>query len=80
MLVRSAHAGRSAHRRAVSGGVRPSTGFCTGCGAASAACPGCGRALDPPRFCPQCGRRLTVAVSPGGYRARCRDHGDVRQG
>jgi hypothetical protein len=33
--------------------------------------------LDPPRFCPECGRRLTVAVHPGGYRAICRDHGDM---
>ncbi len=50
-------------------------GFCTGCGAPS--CPGCNRPLDPPRFCSLCGRRLSVAVSPGGYRARCRDHGEV---
>ncbi|MGD0880733.1 MAG: hypothetical protein ABSB09_04080 [Acidimicrobiales bacterium] len=48
---------------------------CTGCGSAS--CVGCGRTLDPPRFCPDCGRRLTVAVTPGGYRARCRDHGEL---
>jgi len=51
--------------------------FCTGCGSMSASCPGCGRTLDPPRFCPTCGRRLTVAVTPGGYRARCREHGDL---
>ena len=48
---------------------------CTGCGSAS--CPGCGRTLDPPRFCAEGGRRLTVAVTPGGYRARCRDHGEL---
>jgi hypothetical protein len=56
----------------------PSAGdadFCTGCGGAS--CAGCSRPLDPPRFCPACGRRLTVAVTPGGYRARCRHHGQV---
>jgi predicted amidophosphoribosyltransferase len=51
--------------------------YCAGCGRLTDACAGCTRDLDPPRFCPQCGRRLTVAVSPGGFRARCRDHGDV---
>ena len=51
---------------------------CTGCGSAS--CIGCGRTLDPPRFCPDCGRRLTVMVTPGGYRARCRDHGELAAG
>ena len=48
---------------------------CTGCGSVS--CIGCNRTLDPPRFCAECGRRLTVAVTPGGYRARCRDHGEL---
>ena len=51
------------------------TSHCTGCGEPGDRCPGCQRPLDPPRFCPRCGRRLTVAVSPGGFRARCRDHG-----
>ncbi|MBF6554761.1 MAG: hypothetical protein IVW52_01165 [Acidimicrobiales bacterium] len=55
--------------------VDPGVGFCTGCGGAS--CAGCGRPFDPPRFCSTCGRRLTVAVTPGGYRARCRDHGEL---
>jgi hypothetical protein len=48
---------------------------CTGCGKPD--CPGCHRTLDPPRFCPDCGRRLTVKVSTGGWRATCRDHGNV---
>ena len=48
---------------------------CTSCGSVS--CFGCSRTLDPPRFCATCGRRLTVTVTPGGYRARCRDHGDL---
>jgi hypothetical protein len=52
-------------------------GYCPGCGRAVAACAGCTRDLDPPRYCTTCGRRLTVVVSPGGYRARCRDHGAV---
>ena len=55
---------------AVAGGAH-----CTSCGSTS--CIGCSRTLDPPRFCPDCGRRLTVAVTPGGYRARCRDHGEL---
>jgi len=48
---------------------------CTGCGSTS--CPGCNRTLDPPRFCATCSRRLTVTVTPGGWRARCRDHGEL---
>jgi hypothetical protein len=50
---------------------------CSGCGSAS--CAGCGRELDPPRFCPLCGRRLTVYVTPGSAVAMCRDHGEVQQ-
>ncbi|HEV3367746.1 MAG TPA: hypothetical protein VG054_09795 [Acidimicrobiales bacterium] len=56
-------------------GMGTGQGFCTGCGVAS--CAGCDRPFDPPRFCSSCGRRLTVAVTPGGYRARCRDHGEL---
>jgi len=48
---------------------------CTGCGEAT--CAGCGRVLDPPRFCRRCGLRLAVTVTPTGYRARCRDHGEL---
>lgn len=52
-------------------------------------CPGCGRVesgadrcgchavLEPPRFCPTCGRRLAVQVTPTGFTARCRDHGSI---
>ena len=52
--------------------------FCTGCGTSSSECAGCGRAYDPPRFCPGCGRRLTVTVIPTGWVARCRDHAELR--
>jgi hypothetical protein len=37
----------------------------------------CRRELDPPRFCPICGRRLRVLVTPVGWRANCRDHGEL---
>lgn len=37
----------------------------------------CRRELDPPRFCPQCGRRLRVKVHTSGYEAECRDHGTL---
>jgi hypothetical protein len=60
------------------GSAAPPGTHCTGCGSVS--CGGCGRPLDPPRFCPDCGRRLTVTVTPAGYRARCRDHGDLPDG
>ncbi|HZN13114.1 MAG TPA: hypothetical protein VFB78_02510 [Acidimicrobiales bacterium] len=51
---------------------------CTGCGRAADECGGhCGRELDPPRFCPTCGRRLTVQVTPAHFTAACRDHGEV---
>ncbi|MHB1517585.1 MAG: biotin synthase auxiliary protein BsaP [Acidimicrobiales bacterium] len=49
--------------------------YCTGCGSNS--CRGCGRILDPPRFCPECGSRMTVAVSPLAFRAICRQHGQI---
>ena len=39
--------------------------------------PQCRRELDPPRFCPTCGRRLRVQVAPTGVTATCRDHGPV---
>ena len=35
--------------------------------------------LDPPRFCPQCRRRMVVQVTPSGWSARCVEHG-IRTG
>lgn len=32
-------------------------------------------ALEPPRFCDECGRRLRVQVYPDRYEARCPEHG-----
>jgi hypothetical protein len=39
----------------------------TGCRAA--------RALEPPRFCSACRRRMKVQVLPTGWRAVCAEHG-----
>lgn len=33
------------------------------------------RALEPPRFCPYCRRRMKVQVLPAGWRATCVEHG-----
>ncbi|MHB1504614.1 MAG: biotin synthase auxiliary protein BsaP [Acidimicrobiales bacterium] len=57
------------------GGSPAEEAHCTGCGRPLSVCSGCGRALDPPRFCSRCGRRMAVLVTPGGYSASCRDHG-----
>ncbi|HEY1651203.1 MAG TPA: hypothetical protein VGG09_04895 [Acidimicrobiales bacterium] len=54
------------------------TAHCSACGRTLADCTGCARALDPPRFCPECGRRMTVTVIPTGWVARCRDHPELR--
>ncbi|MDQ2728981.1 MAG: hypothetical protein M3Y91_14245 [Actinomycetota bacterium] len=58
----------------------PSGPHCTGCGGAGAACPtggACTGRYEPPRYCPACGRRLHVVVTPTGWKARCRDHGPL---
>lgn len=50
--------------------------FCSGCGKAKSDCAGnCRRDLDPPRFCPSCGKGLIAQVTPQGYSARCKSHG-----
>jgi hypothetical protein len=56
----------------------PVATHCTGCGKSLSECHGCRRALDPPRFCSECGRRMTVMVIPTGWVAKCRDHGELR--
>ena len=83
-----ADAGRPphAHRRPVEGHLSEPTmaesadGFCTGCGQPASVCAGCGPDLDPPRFCQACGRRMTVHVTPAGWRARCRPCGSAIAG
>ncbi|HLZ36232.1 MAG TPA: hypothetical protein VKP64_00410 [Mycobacteriales bacterium] len=63
-------------------------------GAAAAYCDRCGgrlpdgdharcaaaRALEPARFCPVCGRRMVVQVTPRGWSARCAKHGEAAAG
>ena len=33
------------------------------------------RRLEPPRYCPQCRRRMKVQVVPTGWSAACVEHG-----
>ncbi|HEY3629598.1 MAG TPA: hypothetical protein VGL21_01820 [Jatrophihabitantaceae bacterium] len=35
------------------------------------------RQLEPPRYCPQCRRRMVVQVTPTGWTARCVEHGET---
>jgi hypothetical protein len=46
-------------------------------GEAHAACR-VARALEPPRFCGHCARRMKVQVLPAGWRAVCVEHGESR--
>ena len=38
------------------------------------------RVLEPPRFCPDCARRMVVQVTPTGWTARCSRHGERTSG
>lgn len=50
--------------------------YCPGCGRLRDECPGdCRRELDPPRYCPVCGKKLIAQVTPTGYSGRCKKHG-----
>ncbi|WP_329108633.1 hypothetical protein OG792_08235 [Micromonospora sp. NBC_01699] len=56
--------------------------WCDRCGRSTgdgshAAC-AAARALEPPRFCPQCRRRMKVQVLPTGWSAVCVEHGELR--
>jgi DNA-directed RNA polymerase subunit RPC12/RpoP len=35
------------------------------------------RKLEPPRYCPECRRRLIVQVVPNHWKAHCSAHGPV---
>jgi hypothetical protein len=37
------------------------------------------RRLEPPRYCPECRRRLKVQVLPAGWHATCAEHGNLKQ-
>jgi hypothetical protein len=58
--------------------------FCDQCGDDVAASPhdACAarRALEPPRYCAQCRRRMVVQVLPRGWSARCVEHGVLKGG
>jgi hypothetical protein len=59
------------------------TGFCDRCGEPlDREHPACAaaRAFEPPRFCPQCRRRMKVQVVPTGWTATCVEHGTCRSG
>ncbi|WP_328990993.1 hypothetical protein OG394_32540 [Kribbella sp. NBC_01245] len=34
-------------------------------------------AMEPPRYCGECRRRMVVQVHPMGWSARCSQHGDL---
>lgn len=58
--------------------------WCDRCGGAlagadHAACTAA-RALEPPRFCPHCRRRMKVQVLPAGWSATCVVHGVLDSG
>ncbi|MFC5289181.1 hypothetical protein ACFPM7_19190 [Actinokineospora guangxiensis] len=51
-------------------GKPPSEGSHTPCASPRAA-------LEPPRFCSACARRMVVQVTPVGWTARCSRHGEI---
>jgi hypothetical protein len=60
------------------------TTYCDRCGeplggGSHAACEAA-RELEPPRYCPQCRRRMKVQVVPTGWTATCVEHGTCRSG
>jgi hypothetical protein len=55
--------------------------WCGQCGQALAATDHAGcearAALEPPRYCTDCGRRMKVQVTPRGWSASCVEHGTL---
>ena len=62
--------------------VKSSGAFCDQCGRPAADDPharcAARRELEPPRYCPDCARRMVVQISPTGWTARCSRHGERR--
>jgi hypothetical protein len=56
------------------------SGFCDQCGQPAGDHPRCAarRELEPPRYCPDCARRMVVQVTPTGWTAHCSRHGERR--
>jgi hypothetical protein len=57
------------------------SGYCARCGRPEtdgnhADC-AVGLRLEPPRYCTHCDRRMVVQVTPGGWSARCVEHGTL---
>ena len=62
----------------------PATPWCARCGEDRAsgdhvACDSA-LALEPPRYCVRCRRRMVVQVVPTGWTARCSEHGEQHGG
>ncbi|MEU0155599.1 MULTISPECIES: hypothetical protein [Micromonospora] len=57
-------------------------GWCDRCGGSVAGAPheacAAARALEPPRWCAHCRRRMKVQVLPVGWSAVCVEHGEIR--
>lgn len=53
--------------------------YCDQCGEAAGSHPDCDRrrALEPPRYCSECRRRMVVQILPRGWTARCSVHGTI---
>ncbi|MBB4685130.1 biotin synthase auxiliary protein BsaP [Amycolatopsis jiangsuensis] len=59
--------------------------YCVHCGQPEAdagheACHTLRTALEPPRFCRSCARRMVVQVTTFGWTARCSRHGETSGG
>lgn len=56
--------------------------YCVYCGSEAtqpcrARCHSSRAALEPPRFCAHCARRMVVQVTPSGWVAKCSRHGET---
>ncbi|MDN6439099.1 MAG: hypothetical protein L0K27_06475 [Corynebacterium nuruki] len=68
---------RSRSRRRGTGPFDPYTGADLGEGEWIDYSPAQQAGLDAPRYCPECGRRRTVQVTPHGWTAVCPRHGET---